>query len=187
MLFRSRNLPSYQVTLDRETGNRTVSLCEDDVFSRGFFIPKNVCILATMNDIDRSVESIDFALRRRFVWYEVEAGQELLENAFRTGNFHPVLRENAREAARRITALNRVIRAQEGLSRHSDVAQGQFSLSARRDMDLEEFMGFVWRFRLEFLLKEYLRGESGETVKHFVDACRAAFFPDGPEEPDGHE
>ena len=182
-----RNLPSYQVTLDRETGNRTVSLCEDDVFSRGFFIPKNVCILATMNDIDRSVESIDFALRRRFVWYEVEAGQELLENAFRTGNFHPVLRENAREAARRITALNRVIRAQEGLSRHYDVAQGQFSLSARRDMDLEEFMGFVWRFRLEFLLKEYLRGESGETVKHFVDACRAAFFPDGPEEPDGHE
>ena len=28
-----------------------------------------------MNDIDRSVESIDFALRRRFAWYEVKADE----------------------------------------------------------------------------------------------------------------
>lgn len=36
-----------------------------------FFIPENVYIIGTMNDIDRSVESMDFAMRRRFAWKEV--------------------------------------------------------------------------------------------------------------------
>ena len=31
-----------------------------------FFIPENVYIIGTMNDIDRSVDSFDFAMRRRF-------------------------------------------------------------------------------------------------------------------------
>ena len=38
-----------------------------------FFIPSNVYIIGTMNDIDRSVEVFDFALRRRFAWHEVTA------------------------------------------------------------------------------------------------------------------
>ena len=38
-----------------------------------FTIPPNVYIIGTMNDIDRSVESMDFALRRRFAWHEITA------------------------------------------------------------------------------------------------------------------
>ena len=44
---------------------------ETDVFAKGFYVPENVYILATMNDIDRSVESMDFAMRRRFTWHEI--------------------------------------------------------------------------------------------------------------------
>ena len=44
----------------------------DDVFVNGFYIPENVYIIGTMNDIDRSVESMDFAIRRRFAWQEVK-------------------------------------------------------------------------------------------------------------------
>ena len=40
-----------------------------------FSIPSNVYIIGTMNDIDRSVETFDFALRRRFVWLEVKANE----------------------------------------------------------------------------------------------------------------
>lgn len=40
-----------------------------------FVIPRNLFIIGTMNDIDRSVESMDFALRRRFAWYEVKVEQ----------------------------------------------------------------------------------------------------------------
>lgn len=46
---------------------------EKDPFIDGFFIPENVYIIGTMNDIDRSIESMDFAIRRRFAWQEITA------------------------------------------------------------------------------------------------------------------
>lgn len=46
-----------------------------DEFKDGFFVPRNVYIIGTMNDIDRSVESMDFAIRRRFAWREVTAAE----------------------------------------------------------------------------------------------------------------
>lgn len=48
---------------------------ESDPFYEGFYIPENVYIIGTMNDIDRSVESMDFTMRRRFAWEEVKANE----------------------------------------------------------------------------------------------------------------
>ncbi len=46
---------------------------ENDLFYKGFFVPENVYIIGTMNDIDRSVETMDFAFRRRFTFVEIQA------------------------------------------------------------------------------------------------------------------
>lgn len=46
-----------------------------DPFYDGFYVPSNVYIIGTMNDIDRSVESMDFAMRRRFAWEEIKANE----------------------------------------------------------------------------------------------------------------
>lgn len=48
---------------------------KEDPFFEGFYIPENVYIIGTMNDIDRSVESMDFAMRRRFAWKEIKANE----------------------------------------------------------------------------------------------------------------
>ena len=48
-----------------------------DVFFGGFYVPKNVYIIGTMNDIDRSVESMDFAMRRRFAFEEIFADKNV--------------------------------------------------------------------------------------------------------------
>ena len=48
---------------------------ENDEFADGFYVPENVYIIGTMNDIDRSVESMDFAMRRRFAFKEITAAQ----------------------------------------------------------------------------------------------------------------
>ena len=73
-----------------------------------FHLPKNLYVIGTMNDIDRSVESMDFALRRRFAWHEVEVSRseaiidekvrdsgaaEKLKNAMRDLNFEIAGRE----------------------------------------------------------------------------------------------
>lgn len=47
----------------------------EDPFFEGFYVPDNVYIIGTMNDIDRSVESMDFAMRRRFAWKEIKANE----------------------------------------------------------------------------------------------------------------
>ncbi len=46
---------------------------KDYPFINGFYVPENVFIIGTMNDIDRSVESMDFAFRRRFAFKEIKA------------------------------------------------------------------------------------------------------------------
>ena len=39
------------------------NLIEDgDIYENGFYVPENVYIIGTMNDIDRSVDSMDFAI-----------------------------------------------------------------------------------------------------------------------------
>ncbi|WAM10973.1 AAA family ATPase [Mycoplasmopsis cynos] len=64
-----KNLKTY------ELANGKGKIIDFDCFSEGFFIPKNLYIIGTMNDIDRSVESFDFALRRRFKWIEIKTNE----------------------------------------------------------------------------------------------------------------
>ena len=71
--------PGYRYKIDKADNAKTntqyqnMILEEDDAFKDGFYIPENVYIIGTMNDIDRSVESMDFAMRRRFVFHEITA------------------------------------------------------------------------------------------------------------------
>ena len=60
----------------------------DEESEKYFYIPENVYIIGTMNDIDRSVESMDFAMRRRFAWKEIKAEdtQYMLNTMFDNNN-----------------------------------------------------------------------------------------------------
>jgi 5-methylcytosine-specific restriction enzyme B len=50
-----------------------------------FTIPKNVILLGTMNTIDLSTTDIDFALRRRFYFFEVAPNESRLEQVLTDG------------------------------------------------------------------------------------------------------
>ncbi len=82
-----------------------------------FSVPENVFIIGTMNDIDRSVESIDFALRRRFAWYEVRANEDRFDMVIQSdldGNIKA-------DARKRYTSLNKKIDETEGLGHHYQI------------------------------------------------------------------
>lgn len=137
---------------------------DDDVFKKGFFVPENVYIIATMNDIDRGVESMDFAIRRRFIWREIkpkDTQDAILGSAIRDIS----VRERARN---RMDNLNKAI---------TDDAQNlgaAFQIGAAYFAKLEENdFEKLWQYRLEPLLLEYMRGQ--EEVKTRLDRFHKAF------------
>lgn len=122
---------------------------EGDMFSDGFFVPENVYIIGTMNDIDRSVESMDFAFRRRFAFAEVKA-----EDNVKMLDELEVL-DLKDDAINRMNRLNSAISKIEGLSSAYHIGASYFLKLKEYGDDCWEAL---WNYHLEGLLREYLRG-----------------------------
>lgn len=120
-----------------------------------FYIPENVYIIGTMNDIDRSVDTFDFAMRRRFRFVEIKAADTMgmWENNDKFDN------DKIEEARIRLTNLNRAISNTEGLNSHYHIGPSYFLKLKDLDYDYD----ILWSDYLEPLLKDYLRGSYDET------------------------
>ena len=134
---------------------------ETDVFAEGFYIPENVFILGTMNDIDRSIESMDFAMRRRFTWKEIkpEDTQSMLDTL-----------ECATMAKSVMARLNNEISKIEGLGPAYQVGPSYFLKLGDNGGNFEK----LWNMNIEPLLREYSRGfrKSDE----IMEKLRNAYF-----------
>ena len=125
------------------------NMIEDgDVFKNGFFVPNNVYIIGTMNDIDRSVESMDFAMRRRFAWEEVsaESSMDMLDKLALPQD--TILRIKCR-----MLNLNDAIAKTVGLNEAFQIGAAYFKKYTLYN-DFEK----LWNKHLKGLLAEYLRG-----------------------------
>ena len=111
-----------------------------------FYIPENVYIIGTMNDIDRSVDNFDFAMRRRFRFVELRADErlEMLANLEDE--------ELEAEAIRRMSALNREIAAVEDLNENYQIGASYFLKLKTLTFDQ------LWTDYLHPLLQEYIQG-----------------------------
>ena len=118
---------------------------EGDAFKDGFYVPENVFIIGTMNDIDRSVESMDFAMRRRFAWAEVTAAEsmKMLDGIANEG-----------EIKRKMQNLNDAILKVRGLGAAYQIGAAYFKKIEEYGGDFQK----LWDFHLKGLLFEYLRG-----------------------------
>lgn len=134
---------------------------ETDIFAKGFYVPENVYILATMNDIDRSVESMDFAMRRRFTWKEVTpTDTEAMLDTLSCAN----------EAKATMNRLNNVIAETEGLGASYMIGPSYFLKLGENGGDFLK----LWKMNIEPLLKEYLRGF--RKADEIIDRFSKAFF-----------
>ena len=121
-----------------------------------FYIPENVYIIGTMNDIDRSVDTFDFAMRRRFRFVEVMADSQLYI-------LDQELGEDAEEAKIRLRNLNTAIENIQELNSHYHIGPSYFLKLKDVDFNYE----LLWSDYLKPLLEDYLRGsyEESETLE----------------------
>ena len=135
-------------------------ITEDDPFKDGFYIPENVYIIGTMNDIDRSVECMDFAMRRRFTFKEITA-EESASNM-----------ELGTDATERMMSLNNAISEIDGFN-------SSFHIGAAYFKGVDDFDA-LWELKLAGLLKEYLRGmpDAEDTLMKFKKAYELSLQDD---------
>ena len=126
------------------------NLVEDPPFDNGFFIPENLYIIGTMNDIDRSVDTMDFAMRRRFAWKEVKATERL--------GMLDTLGADKTEAITRLINLNAAIEKIDGLSSAYHIGPAYFKKLELYQKDTGQKWDLLWNYHLKGLLYEYLRG-----------------------------
>ena len=153
-----------------------------------FFVPENVYIIGTMNDIDRSVESMDFAFRRRFAFKEIKAKetQNMLdkEESWKDekGNSTKPDTDTIAKIKNRMDNLNKVIWDEktksgiEGLSLAYHIGASYFlKLANYRNNGTYDDSSFnnLWDYHLEGLLREYLRGM--QDVDNLIEKLRTAY------------
>ena len=127
-----------------------------------FYIPENVYIIGTMNDIDRSVDTFDFAMRRRFRFVEVTAESQL-------GMLDDALGDKAEEAKARLRNLNAEIEKVQELNSHYHIGPSYFLKLEEVDFDYE----LLWSDYLKPLLEDYLRGSYEEV--EILETLKKAF------------
>lgn len=148
----------------------------NDPFCEGFYVPENVYIIGTMNDIDRSVESMDFAMRRRFAWKEIKAS----ENTGMLDELHE-MKDEVVEVMNRLNAAiwdedkNTGI---EGLSEAYHIGGAYFSklklyLNDGHTNKKEAYI-LLWENHLKGVLFEYLRGMEG--AREHLKKLESAYY-----------
>lgn len=139
-------------------------LNSDDPFYDGFYVSENVFIIGTSNDIDRSVESMDFAIRRRFAWVNIRA-KDTAQSMWKSAGINDAL---IKENTKRMTALNEKICTLDELGESYElggayfILKGYFDKVSDNTITTRDYYKKLWDVRIMPLLKEYIRGQDNE-------------------------
>ncbi|MCV3380892.1 AAA family ATPase [Campylobacter sp. IFREMER_LSEM_CL2127] len=132
-----------------------------------FYVPENMFLLGTMNDLDKSIDSFDLALRRRFIWQEMECDYDVIRDE--------IYAKNIEEYVQACKKLNDKISKDIGEKYqlgHSYFLKIEFKNNEIKDSDMKK----LFSNRFEALLKEYLRSEYNEKeIQRQLDHLKKLF------------
>lgn len=117
-----------------------------------FSVPENVHIIGMMNTADRSLAMIDYALRRRFSFFEIEPGFETDGfTHYREGLSNDSL--NALIAS--VQLLNAEIRADKSLGKGFCIGHSYFCGRENSDVSTDEWLHNIVEYDILPMLAEY--------------------------------
>lgn len=117
-------------------------------YRRDFRLPKSLRFIGTMNTADRSIRSIDTALRRRFDIWECMPNRTILERyyALGTGRVNDVA-----NLLSGFETLNAKLSKEPGLSRHHTIGH----TFLMKDHMTRRILSQIWRQKIYPLIEEY--------------------------------
>ena len=135
-----------------------------------FTVPPNVYLIGTMNTADRSLALMDFALRRRFAFFELEPG-------FETSGFRRYQESLSNPSFDKLVAcvlqLNDAISSDESLGRGYRIGHSFFSGFETDDPSLESRLVGIVDYELVPLLREYWFDEP-DKVDHWEQLLKGS-------------
>ena len=188
-----KNLKTYRVLETADLGSTTCGKkilpedighavpVENDVFEKGFYIPKNLYFVGTMNDIDRSVDSMDFALRRRFMWMEIKANEIMKPSMLDMySDQDEEIKKKIEAISERIVKMNEAMTSSDfrnlGLTEAYHIGPAYFK--KLDPQNLEESLREVFDNNVVSILREYLRGRRKDEVDKLINTCKKNLFPE---------
>ena len=140
---------------DKRTPDEALALAYPREPGERVHIPPNVYVIGTMNVADRSLALVDLALRRRFVFFDLEPIFGAVWRNWVHNECH--IPENfLADIARRMTALNDKIASDRSLGKQFRIGHSYFS--PRRDTSIEDYAKWfieVVETEVRPLLNEY--------------------------------
>ena len=127
-----------------------------------FGVPSNLYFLGTMNDIDRSIDSFDLALRRRFIWERMDCNYDAILN---DEKFKEVDEENLKIYLTKCENLNNFIANTLGLGKSYEIGHSYFmnveipTKGQNANKITQNNVEALFNKKLKPLIEEYLRGE----------------------------
>jgi len=158
------NLPAVfgELLFLLEYRNREISL----VGREGFSLPENLYIIGTMNTADRSIRSVDAALRRRFDFFELRPSPDVLVGFYSSGNR---VNELGQLLVDGFIKLNEKLETE--LGRHFTIGHTFFM----RDLMTYDALKLIWKRQIVPLIEEYFFDQTDIASNfNFAD-----FWPDG--------
>lgn len=156
--FVSTKMTSYIQSLD-DIAKKEFSVNGDDENIGKFAIPDNVIILGTMNEVDRSIDAFDLALRRRFVWEEVGFNETALR--LYTPFFEKKFQANIENIVKKANALNEKLAKEIG-ENYKIGHTYYFKVIDYFDDNFESALSDLWDYHIKSLTREYCKIKFGE-------------------------
>jgi 5-methylcytosine-specific restriction protein B len=128
-----------------------------------FGVPSNVFFIGMMNDVDKSIDAFDLALRRRFKWIRKDCDYEVIaETKFKNGEDFT----NIDVYVKATQKLNDYINIQLGLGKSYEFGHSFFmkmtAMASRKEISVKNLES-LFHLHLSPTLKEYLRAMFAES------------------------
>ena len=152
------------IEYDKRSPRYALKLTYNEGNSSRFYVPENVYLIGCMNTADRSIAIVDYALRRRFAFCEVEPE---FGDTFKNYLGTALSNSFVNEICRKVNRVNDIIRTSTSLGKGLEIGHSYFCQLSSVD-DEQEWYKSICKYEL----LQYLREICFDNEELFGELCQ---------------